>query len=184
MSKNVFISGDKIDLCVFNKERHLENSWNWINNSGITTFMNSSVVFPVFWENEEKWLEQKTQDSHSLILAVETKQGKHIGNISLENIDWISRSAVGGIMIGDKQEWNQGYATEAEKLFLAHAFRSLNLNRICAHIVADNIGSIKAAEKAGFQKEGLLREHFFKNNRYCDVMAVGILKKDWEVLSQ
>jgi len=146
--------------------------------------MNSSVAFPVFWEGEEKWLEQKVQAKDSLVLAVETKQEKHIGNLNLESIDWISRSAVGGIMIGDKEEWNQGYATEAEKLLLAHAFGALNLNRIHAHIVAGNAGSVRAAEKAGFQKEGVLREHLFKNNRYHDVIAVGILKQDWEKLSQ
>ncbi|HMB65872.1 MAG TPA: hypothetical protein VKO42_03260, partial [Patescibacteria group bacterium] len=77
MSRNVFISGNKIDLCVFSRARHLENSWYWINNSGITVFMNSGVAFPVFWEGEEKWLEQKVQAKDSLVLAVETKQEKH-----------------------------------------------------------------------------------------------------------
>jgi RimJ/RimL family protein N-acetyltransferase len=55
----------------------------------------------------------------------------------------------------------------------------MNLNRVQAGCVVENIGSMKAFEKAGFRKEGLLREAYFCDGEYRDVLIMGILKKEW-----
>jgi RimJ/RimL family protein N-acetyltransferase len=57
-----------------------------------------------------------------------------------------------------KDFWGQGYATEAVKELLKFGFESLELHRIEAGCVVENIGSKKALEKAGFLYEGLKRK--------------------------
>ena len=180
MSRIVFLPGEKLDLCVLDKNRHFDKCWQWINSLKITEFMGSNGVFPVPLSKEQEWFDKQNTDDKNINLALETKEKKHIGNIGLHQIDWIARHALAGIMIGEKEEWNKGYATEAEKLLLHHAFSNLNLNRIYAHVVTENTASVKAAEKAGFQKEGVLRQCVFKNNRYYDAFLLGILKEDWK----
>ena len=54
-----------------------------------------------------------------------------------------------------KDEWGNGYATEAVKAVLNYGFNTLKLHRIEAGCAVDNIGSAKVLEKSGMIKEGL-----------------------------
>ena len=44
----------------------------------------------------------------------------------------------------------------------------------------DELASGKVMEKIGMKKEGILREHVIKWDKYEDVVSYGILKKEWE----
>ena len=50
-----------------------------------------------------------------------------------------------------REHWGQGYATEAARPVLDHAFETLNLPRVVANIFAGNDASIKVAEKLGMR---------------------------------
>ena len=76
-------------------------------------------------------------------------------------IEWMNRCARFGIFMGEKSFWNQGYGTEATRLMLKHAFETLNLNRIFLHVYETNPRAIRAYEKVGFVKEGLLRDAIY-----------------------
>jgi len=53
--------------------------------------------------------------------------------------------------------WGQGYMTEAVKGIIAWALRQKDIYRIWAVSDVDNIGSARVMEKAGMQREGVLR---------------------------
>jgi len=76
---------------------------------------------------------------------------KHIGNIKIGNINWISRNGDIGLIIGRKEYYGRGIATEAIRLVTQYAFEQLNLNKVRCGIYAPNIGSIKAFQKAGWE---------------------------------
>lgn len=50
--------------------------------------------------------------------------------------------------------WGLGYATEAARPVLAHAFETLGLSEVVAGIMPDNSGSLRVAEKLGFHDSG------------------------------
>ena len=79
-----------------------------------------------------------------------------------------------------KKYWNKGYCTEAAKALLNYAFNELNLNRIIANYISRNLSSGRVMEKLGMKKEGILRQHVIKWKKYEDLIAYGILKKEWE----
>lgn len=56
--------------------------------------------------------------------------------------------------------WGRGLAGEMLGLVLAHAFGRLGLERVEADIDADNRASRRLAERAGFVREGSLRERW------------------------
>jgi RimJ/RimL family protein N-acetyltransferase len=65
--------------------------------------------------------------------------------------------AVGEIEIGwhvARAAQRRGYATEAARVLVAHAFHTLGLRRLVATIVPDNRASIRVAEKLGMRREG------------------------------
>ena len=83
-----------------------------------------------------------------------------------------------------KEYWNQGYCTEASKVILKYGFHELGLHRIIATHIIRNPASGKVMEKIGMKKEGILREHVIKWDKYEDVVSYGILKKEWETYYQ
>jgi RimJ/RimL family protein N-acetyltransferase len=134
--------------------------------------------FPVNFSSEEKWFDSLGQDDKNIILAIETKDGKYLGNVGLHRIDWINRHAEGGVFIR-KDEWGKGYATEAEYMMGKHGFE-MGLKKIYARIFKDNPASLRAAEKNGCQVEGELKNHIFKNGKWHDIMLVAVFNDNMD----
>ena len=77
------------------------------------------------------------------------------------------------------QAWGKGYATEAARRIVRHAFEELKLNRVYAHHMVRNPASGKVLEKLGMTREGLLRQRVRKWGGYGDVALLAILREDW-----
>jgi ribosomal-protein-alanine N-acetyltransferase len=76
--------------------------------------------------------------------------------------------------------WHQGIMSEALRAILYFGFQELNLNRVEAVIMPENIASIKLLEKLGFQNEGLLREYEnWGNKGFTNLCMFSLLRKSW-----
>ena len=73
----------------------------------------------------------------------------------------------------------KGYGTEAVRLALKFAFDYLNLERVALSVQANNPRAIRAYEKAGFVREGLLRRDAYRNGEYIDVVQMGVLREEF-----
>jgi ribosomal-protein-alanine N-acetyltransferase len=74
--------------------------------------------------------------------------------------------------------WNQGLITEAVRTSLSFGFNELDLNRIEARCMAENVGSERVMQKVGMHYEGLIREQMFVKGRYVNLNLYAILKSD------
>ena len=128
---------------------------------------------------EKQWVEDTIFHSSDIKLAVcLTDNNLHIGNVYLTDLNYINRTAESHILIGNMDYWGQGLGSEALKLILRYGFDERGLNRIYAHINADNAASLRLHEKCGYQREGVLRQAIFKNGRFKDVVVMSILKEE------
>ncbi len=146
-----------------------------------------TIYLPFSLAEEERWYEahlRKTQEGSSVLLAIETSEGAHIGNISLEPINWKDRNAVLGIMIGERQYWNRGYGTDAMRTLLRVGFKQMNLHRISLVVDADNPRGIRCYEKAGLKREGTMRDAAFHDGAYCDQHMMSILADEFEATAK
>jgi len=75
--------------------------------------------------------------------------------------------------------WGQGYATEAARLLVDHAFGAIELHRVFAHHFVRNPASGRVLEKIGMTREGCQRQAFRKHGRYEDLACYGILRGEW-----
>ena len=82
--------------------------------------------------------------------AIETLNGKHIGNCAYYGIDEIQGEAELGIMIGNRDYWDKGYGTDAVNLLVNHIFTQTNLNRIHLKTLVWNMRARKCFQKCGF----------------------------------
>lgn len=85
--------------------------------------------------------------------AIESKDSREfIGWILLIPIDNLGPEVEIGWRL-KRSHWGKGYATEAARVILQHAFRNVDLNKVVADIVPLNHGSIRVAEKIGLKFE-------------------------------
>lgn len=155
-------------------------SYKWRNDPDIQNLVGGHKYF-VSMEKERKWVEAAINDNNRIVLAVCLKStGKYIGNIMLQGIDWINRTASIPILLGDKEEWGKGYGTEARMQMLTFAFKERGLESIRDLVLEDNHVSIKLHERCGYVKEGTLRNSVFKNGRFYNQIIMAVLKDDFE----
>ena len=128
---------------------------------------------------EKKWIDDTIFRSSDIKLVVCLKDNDlHIGNVYLTGIDYINRTAESHILIGNKDYWGKGYAREALLQILKYGFEEHGLNRIEAHINADNLASLRMHTKCGYKKEGILRQALYKHGEFKDVVVMSILKEE------
>lgn len=75
--------------------------------------------------------------------------------------------------------WGRGLAAEMLRLALDFAFGPLALERIEADVDPRNRASCRLAERAGFRREGLLRERWRVGGGVQDTALYGLLRKDY-----
>ncbi len=93
--------------------------------------------------------------------AVETLDGKHIGNCSYYNIDETKGEAELGIMIGNRDYWDKSYGADTVITLVNYIFHQTNLKRIYLKTIDSNIRAQKCFKKCGFTPYGhLVRDGF------------------------
>jgi len=169
------IRGERILLRAIEKT-DLGRCHRWINDPDITRFL--QVYMPVSLYEEEKWIEGLAE-REDRIFAIEV-EGKHIGNCGLHGIDWKNRHAELGILIGEHEYHNKGYGTEAVKTLLKFGFGTLGLERISVRVYDFNPRAQKCYAKAGFVKEGELRDDHFFEGKYHNTIVMSVLREEYE----
>ena len=107
----------------------------------------------------------------------ESATDRLVGNIGIVNVNSRCRHATLAYYV-HPEKWGQGIATDAGRMMLQYAFRSLDLNRVGAVCMSDNTASRRVLDKLGFAFEGIARQEIMKDGRYYDVAHYGILRHD------
>jgi RimJ/RimL family protein N-acetyltransferase len=137
--------------------------------------------FPVTSTMEGRWFSRIMggEENNQVTFAIEEKKAQTlIGYISLTEIDWIAGTAQFSITIGETQFQRRGFGKESTDLMLDYAFQVLNLRRIWLRVVHTNKRAIHLYEKAGFEHEGTLRKHVFRQGNYHDLLLMGRFRSD------
>lgn len=174
-----FLIGRRIYLRGLQPDDLRGRYFQWLNDQEVTRWMQRGI-FPNTPEAMEEYYRSVVNNPSHLVLAIALQDDdRHVGNIGLHNIHPVFRSAEIGILIGEKDVWGQGIATEAISLVVDHAFRRMNLNRLWAGAVAPNVASIGAFTRVGFVQEGVARQAYFCEGEYLDVIHMGLLRSEW-----
>ena len=76
--------------------------------------------------------------------------------------------------------WRRGLFVEAARLLLDFAFHTVKVHRIEARATIDNQKGNAALGQLGAQKEGTLKEAFWRDDHFVDQYLWAILDSDWE----
>ncbi|NGZ27087.1 MAG: GNAT family N-acetyltransferase [Magnetococcales bacterium] len=99
-----------------------------------------------------------------------------VGFVHLTDLDWISRNGQLGILIGDPARQGKGLGSEAMTLLVDYAFSSLALHRVWLRVLDLNQRALSLYDRLGFQREGVLKGHVFRQGGFRDVILLAILR--------
>ncbi len=116
-------------------------------------------------------------------LAVhENENDKFVGTAKVNFMNdrgFKNRIADIGIMIGDKNSWGKGLATDVLRTVSNFAFKELGVHKLTAGAMSPNIAVIKAFKRIGFIEEGTLRQQLLKEDgEFCDHILLGCFKSE------
>ncbi len=154
----------------------------WRNDLEIQKFLSGNFRY-VSLEIEKEWVKQKMMNNTKeiyLSICINDDTRKMIGYVSINDIDYVNRSAHGGgIIIGDKQYRDGEIRHEVGMMVRELAFDHLNLNRFTGACLAVHKTSRIMMEAYGFQLEGLKRQAVYKNGVYHDQLIFSLLRDDY-----
>jgi RimJ/RimL family protein N-acetyltransferase len=144
------IAGDKVRF----REKRLSdvrNDHNWQSDAELAKLDATPVVnisFPVYLLDYTEEIRYSGIDRYTL--ALETLEGKHIGNCTIYDINDTQSEAQLGIMIGDRKYWDKGLGTDAVNTIVDHIFLKTSLKRIYLMTLDWNMRAQKCFKKCGF----------------------------------
>ena len=175
----LFLEGEKVLLRPLEEGDISAKYLGWLNDYDVTRYLETGR-FPVSQEDLRRFLTRFQNTQSDFIFAIIDKGTEtHIGNVTLNRIHWVHRTADTGIMIGEKNFLGKGYGFEAWSLLIDYAFVRLGLRKITAGAVAANTGSVKVMQKLGFRLEGTFRKEFFVEGHFMDVLRFGLFLEEF-----
>lgn len=149
----------------------------WLADMDVTRYL--ALREPLSLAAEQDWFKRASESDDRVIWAIMLGD-KVIGTSGIEGIDWRNRRATTGVMIGEKEEWGKGYASEAHRLRTRYAFEELNLEKLKTWVYVENVASRRALEKVGYKQYGLARREMYREGRWHDAWLGELLRDEWE----
>jgi [ribosomal protein S5]-alanine N-acetyltransferase len=176
--RRAFLSGEKLHLRPLDESDLTEEYLGWLHDPEVTRYLETGR-FPTTPEALRGYLRRFATGDDLAFAIVDNATDVHVGNVTLNHVSWVHRTADTGLMIGRREFWGRGFAFEAWSLLIEHAFERLNLRKIIAGVIADNVASFRVLQRLGFRQEGLLRAALFADGAYRDSLVLGMFREEF-----
>ncbi|MBW2632390.1 MAG: GNAT family N-acetyltransferase [Deltaproteobacteria bacterium] len=172
-----YLQGKDIQLVKFTERYITADYIGWLNDSEVNRYLGAERM-PV--SRDDVNIPDSDETILLAIISNHTDTPKYIGTISLHYIDWIDRKGEVGYMIGSKEHWGKGVATEAVGLITNYALNRLNHNKISAGVIEGNTGSIKVLKKNGYKQYAVAVQDYYLDGEYLDTLRFYRLS-EWKI---
>jgi RimJ/RimL family protein N-acetyltransferase len=180
--KNIFISGEKIDICV-PAEEDFKQWASWFNNQKTTQFLEQGK-YPNTIENQKKFYFDATNAGRFLGL-IKTKNNELLGVISISEIDLDKKCCQISYVCPEKSPQAPLAALEGLALCTQHAFVRFGMSRVWSgHAFPSLKNWIRKTELLGFKAEGLSVEGFCHGLITSDALRTSITKSQFLLIAE
>ncbi|KHF38694.1 GNAT family N-acetyltransferase [Halalkalibacter okhensis] len=156
---------------------------NWINSPVLLLqWGGPAFSYPLNESQLEKYTHQANNEyaERMIFKVIDKESGETIGHISLGQIDREHKSArIGKVLVGEQNTRGKGIGQQMMKEILKIAFDELKLHRVSLGVFDFNASAIACYEKAGFVKEGLLRDRSKHGDEYWSLWEMSMLENEW-----
>ncbi|MFJ3722801.1 GNAT family N-acetyltransferase [Streptomyces sp. NPDC090045] len=128
---------------------------------------------------ESRFVVDDTAQGHVSFSVVELDGGALVGTVTLWGIDDHNRSAHIGLGLRPSSR-GKGYGTDVVAVMCHYGFVVRGLHRLAIETLSDNAAMLRAAERNGFVREGVLRSSAWVMGEFLDDVLLGLLAQDWK----
>jgi len=172
------ILGEKIILRNITMANCTEKYVNWLNDIDVNKYLETRLSIQTLESIKGFVLNVLETKDNYMFAIIHKESNEHIGNVKIGPIHSVYMNAFVGFLIGEKNYWGNGFASEAVYLATKFCFDVLKLHKVNAEIVAQNIRGIRVLEKLGFKKEACIRDDKLQEEEYWDVCRYGVIEKE------
>lgn len=127
-------------------------------------------------ESHENWMRTKVETGEVIqFIICEKETDRAVGSVYFRDIDPVNKKAEYGIFIGEADCAGKGIGSETARLAVDYAREVMKLHKLVLRVFADNIGAVKSYQNAGFVQEARLRDEFFQDGRYRDMLLMAVI---------
>ena len=156
---------------------HLDGVMTWVNDPDVTFYF-AQLSKTISRAEETAYLSQLIQSKSDIVYSI--FEGEvYLGQIGISKIFWPARNGRIGITLA-RHAWGRGVASRAINLLLEEAFYTHKLHKLWVIIRSDNPKGIHMWTRQGFRCEGVLRDEYFVNDRFYDMIRFCCLLSDYE----
>ena len=120
----------------------------WRNSDKIKKYMEyRDYISP---EMQQKWFKKISNTTNDFFFII-IENNREVGLVNIKNVEWSKRTGEWGVFVWDDQCLHNGTAYRAALCLYDFAFNVLHLDNIEAHIMNNNIRSIKYHERFGYE---------------------------------
>jgi RimJ/RimL family protein N-acetyltransferase len=128
---------------------------------------------------KQSWENRLTNPPDTLVVLGIAFEGRLVGYIQLGRIDPVERHAAIGIVIGEANLQGKGIGSTAVRILCDFAYTVKGMERVYAECYGFNTRAQRMFERAGFQREGILRKHELHNGVRQDMHIFGMLREEF-----
>lgn len=122
-------------------------------------------------ESHENWIRTKVETGQVVQMIIcDIATDTPLGSVYIRDIDRHHNKAEYGIFIGEASARGRGVGTATAKLMLRYCFEEEKLHRVYLRALSGNDAAVRSYEKAGFEKEGYLKDDVCINGEYRDIV--------------
>ena len=119
--------------------------------------------------------------SHGWADVLEKLDDEDVGVVYLYDVDHKNKRCYWAFYIASPNVRGKGVGSFVEYSILKHVFDDMQMNKLCAEVLAFNEPVTNMHKGFGFKEQGYFPQHIFKGGKYEDIVCVAMLKEDWNV---
>ena len=162
-------------------EADLETIRKWRNSPEVSQYMYTNDY--ITEQQQQQWFNRISEDKTQQYWVI-SYLGKKIGLVGIYNINTRFKSCHWTFYLGELAERGLKTGSKVEFKLIDYVFNILGFNKLIGEVFSFNQKGIAMHEKFGFRREGYLRQHAFKDGAFHDVVAIALLKSEWDCLRE
>jgi len=118
----------------------------------------------------EEWIRRKAESDNTVFFVIASDNDRAVGFLQAADIDLISGVCRIGIAL-DKDCRGKGLFRPAMTMMEDYLKNYYKIRKVIAEILDINKHSRSAFEKQGYTLAGVLKEHYYNDNKYYDIQV-------------
>lgn len=152
----------------------------WVNEPGVVGNLAAFSGEPLTRAHELAWVQRTLQSATERVWSVfAVDDGRYLGQVGVHQIHGRSRVGRLAVVIAARREMGRGYGSAAIAEALDRAFVELSLHKVWLMVFRHNERSRAIYRRIGFVEEGVLREEYFHDGQWHDMVRMSVLARQW-----